>query len=347
MMKKINYGKIFIVCLLTVLIWIWADLAKTEKLPPVKNAVISASKSISRELLVSFDDKPEALIEEIVLSGPTSKISEFRRKLDEGTIKPVFFYDPDPRAIANGEEVINLRDCLSASQQIKQLGLAVKSCKPATFEVQIQKLVKKPLKIRCLDDNKNILSNMVVEPPEVEMFVPADWEGETLVADIRLSDNDVSRAREMDIKKTPYIEVHIGHPRWAETPVKVKALAEEGFLKEATITNVTLGFTLTENLLGRYDVKVENFAAVTTPITVLASQAAKLEYEAMNYQVILEILDEDRVDDPSKPSKPNRRELVYNFPTEYVRKKEIGLSQNQQPVMAQFRLVPKTPKPQE
>jgi hypothetical protein len=55
----------------------------------------------------------------------------------------------------------------------------------------------------------------------------------------------------------------------------------------------------------------------------------------MPYQVILEIDDED-----AKSTEPLRRELIYNFPDEYIRRDEIRL--NQQPVTARFELIPLT-----
>jgi hypothetical protein len=55
----------------------------------------------------------------------------------------------------------------------------------------------------------------------------------------------------------------------------------------------------------------------------------------MHYQVILEVNDSDK---DAKSAEPLRRELIYNFPPEYVRKDEIVL--NQQPAVARFNLVP-------
>ncbi len=39
-----------------------------------------------------------------------------------------------------------------------------------------------------------------------------------------------------------------------------------------------------------------------------------------------------------KSTEPQRKALIYNFPEEYVRRDEIRL--NQQPVTAQFKLIP-------
>jgi hypothetical protein len=51
--KKIKFGKIAIVVFLTVLIWVWADLARDEQLP-LPDVVVEVAKSSNPELWVSF-----------------------------------------------------------------------------------------------------------------------------------------------------------------------------------------------------------------------------------------------------------------------------------------------------
>ncbi len=57
----------------------------------------------------------------------------------------------------------------------------------------------------------------------------------------------------------------------------------------------------------------------------------------MRYHVLLEIDDSDK---DNQSAEPLRKELIYNFPPEYVRRNEILL--NQQPVVARFKLIPVT-----
>ncbi len=70
-----------------------------------------------------------------------------------------------------------------------------------------------------------------------------------------------------------------------------------------------------------------------SPIAIRASSKAKEAYKNQRFQVILEIDDED-----AKATEPLRRQLIYNFPDEYVGKNEIEL--NRRPVTAQFKLIP-------
>jgi hypothetical protein len=81
---------------------------------------------------------------------------------------------------------------------------------------------------------------------------------------------------------------------------------------------------------------LNNLDEVIRAIAIRATPDGKRAYEQMPYQVILEIDDED-----AKSTEPLRRQLIYNFPSEYDRKEEIVL--NQPPVIARFKLNPLPP----
>ena len=66
-------------------------------------------------------------------------------------------------------------------------------------------------------------------------------------------------------------------------------------------------------------------------------QAAKQAYEAMPYKLILEIYDGDARSVES--AELIRRNLIYNFPAEYLRNGEIE-PKSQQPITARFKLIP-------
>ncbi|GAI89130.1 unnamed protein product, partial [marine sediment metagenome] len=66
MVEKPNYGKIMAVVLITILIWVWADLALDEEFS-VSGGTISMAKSTRPNLWVSFNDEPSVSINKIVL----------------------------------------------------------------------------------------------------------------------------------------------------------------------------------------------------------------------------------------------------------------------------------------
>jgi hypothetical protein len=333
MVKKVNYGKILVVVFITVLIWVWADLALDEVFS-VSNVNITA-KSTNPGLWVSFGDKSSAFIDKMVLKGPASKMTDVKRKLKDGSLVLEFFLDPgQTETIASpGEYTLPLLTFLRQSDQIKRLGLTVESCEPQTLSVKVVGLVKKPLTIRCVDETQNTIKAAAVEPKQLEMFVPEDWSGEKLIANVQLTRREIDQARLSAVEKTPFIEPAAGQIRELQRTVKITMPPEEDLLADYTITTARLRFSLSPNIQGKYKVVVDNLDEVIRTITIRATADAKRAYEKMPYQVTLEIDDED-----AASAEPLRRNLIYNFPDEYLRKDDIRL--NQQPVTARFKLIP-------
>lgn len=336
MLRKIKYSKIAVVVFLTILIWVWADLALDEKLP-VSDATIIVAKS-NPSLWVSFSDEPSISIDNILLRGPASKIANVRLKMKDRSPSFEFFLDAEQEGMTEpGEHPLDVHDFLRKSDQIKQFGLTVESCEPAKLTVSVVELVKKSLTVQCFDVSGNSLKTESVKPEKVDMFVPGDWEGEKLTAEVRLMPGEIERARTTLIEKKPYVELAPGQIREAATAVNIKMSAEEDPLKSYPITTATLGYCLSANLQGKYKVAVDNLNEVIGNIAIRATPKAKQAYEGMRYQVILEI------DDGDVPPKEPQRRVVYNFPQEFVSKGEIMLDQHQQPVTARFKLIPLPP----
>lgn len=333
MVKKVNYGKILVVVFITVLIWVWADLALDEVFS-VSSVNITA-KSTNPGLWVSFGDKASVFIDKMVLKGPASRITDVKRKLKDSSLVLEFFLDPgQTETIASpGEYTLPLLTFLRQSDQIKRLGLTVESCEPQTLSVKVVGLVKKPLTIRCVDETQNTIKAAAVEPKQLEMFVPEDWSGEKLIANVQLTRREIDQARLSAVEKTPFIEPAAGQIRELQGTVKITMPPEEDLLADYTITTARLRFSLSPNIQGKYKVVVDNLDEVIRTITIRATADAKRAYEKMPYQVTLEIDDED-----AGATEPLRRNLIYNFPDEYLRKDDIRL--NQQPVTARFKLIP-------
>jgi hypothetical protein len=321
-------GKIAIVALITALIWVWADLAQddTDKIPPV---TISFSRGGDPTLSASFNQEPTAVVKDVEVSGPSAKIDGLKRGLEDGSINSEIRLEPAAQQMTEpGRYILDVRDFLRKSDQIGGRGLTVRSCDPETLSVLIERLVRKSVTVVCLDENQTPVTEAVIEPPKVEMLVPADYGREALVL---LNPREREQARLAPVEKTPHVSLGLGRVMEAAEPVKVRMPPEPTMLKNYTITTATLGFTLSANLLGRYSVKVENLDAVVSAISIVATSEAKRAYESMPYQVVLEIDDSD-----AESAGPLRREVKYNFPTEYIDKGQVRL--NQQPVIARFAL---------
>jgi hypothetical protein len=333
MVKKFSYGKILVVIFITVLIWVWADLALDEVFS-VSSVNITA-KSTNPGLWVSFGDKSSAFIDKMILKGPASRIVDVKRKLKDGTLVLEFFLDPaqSETITGPGEYTLPLLTFLRQSDQVKQLGLTVESCEPQTLKVLVVGLDKKPLTIKCIDETQNVIKNAIIEPKQLDAFVPKNWGGEKLTANVQLTRREIDQARLSAIEKTPFIELAPGQIRELQSTVKITVPAEEDLLADYAITTARLRFSLSPNIQGKYKVVVDNLDEVIRTITIRATADAKRAYERMPYQVTLEIDDED-----AGATRPLRRNLIYNFPDEYLRRDDIRL--NQQPATARFKLVP-------
>lgn len=343
MLKKIKFGKIAIVIFLTVLIWVWADLALDE-LFPVSNVPITISKSTNSALWVSFVDENESLVpvytvKSIVLKGSASRTSEVDRKLKTGLLQLDFFLDAEQEGMDKpGKYPLDVLNLLRKSNQIRELGLAVQSCEPDKLTINVVELFKKSLDIECFNKSGVPLEIESIEPSKVVMSVPAD---SRLTAQVRLTPREIELARLSVVVKTPYVVLAPDQIRQAPTTVKIKMPLEADTLSEHTITEAKLGIALSVNLLGEYKPDVINHNDVVRPFTIQATLEAKQAYENQPFQMTLYILDGDA----KKGSQEKRRKVVCNFPEEFVRKGEIRLKSPQQPAEARFRLIRLTSAP--
>jgi hypothetical protein len=332
MARKIKFGKIAIVIFLTVLIWVWADLAQ-EKDFTIPSVTIRAPESV-KTLLVNFTQNESFVyavsVENVVVRGPAKKIAEIEQMLNKGKLELDFFLRPEEQGITEpGERPLNVLNFLKQSERIRSLGLTVEACEPQNLIVNVDRLVKKTLTVQCLDE-KGFPLKASTEPATVDAYVLAD---QTPAAKVLLMPNEIAQARRSAIKKTPYVELPGGQTRDALAAVQIKMPPAEDALPELSIRGAKPGIALSLNLLGIYKVEVENLSEVIGTIRIRATAEAKQAYENMRYQVILEIDDKD-----TESKEPLRREVVYNFPQEFVQRDEIVL--NQPRVVARFKLVP-------
>ncbi|MGD0551030.1 MAG: hypothetical protein ABSB25_00110 [Sedimentisphaerales bacterium] len=343
--KQRRLRKIVATVIFTVLIWVFADLALDEELT-ISNLKLSVAKSVNPTLWVTFSGQSSVPLEKVVLKGSARKIAEARQSINAGRFIREFYFDPEHEKMTNpGDHLLNVAEFLKGTDSIRQLGLTITSADPNTQMVSVVELQKKQVVVRCLDDNLNPLKVASIEPAQVEAFVPAERGGAALEAKVSLNRREIEQARLAPIEKTPIVELSPGQTREAASSVKITLPKEQERLQEYLVTSVRYGISLSANLEGKYKVELVNPEAVMGSVAIRATPEAKRAYENMRYHVILEIDDSDKDSRPDKsspaagePAPESRRDLVYNFPPEFLRKDEIAL--NQSPVQARFRLVP-------
>ena len=332
MIRKIKYSKITIVIFLTVLIWVWADLALDETVS-VPGAMITVAES-SPELWINFDGKTSASIDNIVLKGPASKIADIKRELNDGSLELKFNLYPEWQGITTaGPYPLNVLDFIKKSEEMREYsGLTAETCDPNTLTVDAVKLVERPLTVQCIDESGNTQKYESIEPSTVNMLVPGEWGNDKLIAKIRLTRSEIEQARNEPIKKNPYVELAAEQIRESTTAVTIMLPPKEDPLTVQRIEDATLVIAMSPNLSAKYYTVITNLSSVLNPIAVKATTDAKRAYEdQLLPHMTLYIFDSD--------TETQRKKVHYNFPPEYVRTGEIELSQES--ATAEFKLIPR------
>lgn len=338
MKRNLKYGKIAVVVFITILIWVWADLALDEELP-VSNAAISVVNS-DPKLWVSFNGSSLFSIEELIVKGPLRRITDLSKKIEEqGGLKLDF--DAAKEKINKPDSYsLPLLPFLRKAAQIDDLGLKVESCKPEMLSVKVIGLVSRLLDVKCVDEDQNPIDEAAVKPGQVKMLVPEDWGAEKRIAEVFLTPREIEQARVSPIEETPYVKLTASQIRQATKRVTITMPPEPDRLTNYTIKAPTLNIALSPTLQGKYYVEVTNLADVLLPIAIMATPEAERAYRLQPFpQMTLYILDSDKPKDNKEEQL--KREVVYNFPEEFVRKGEIKLNRQQKPpVIARFKLIP-------
>jgi len=211
--------KILLVLVITVLIWVWADLALDKQ--DVETAIIKIAKS-TEQLWVSFDDYSSFRNIKMTLKGPASKIDRLKRQLEAGKENLEIFFDAEARNYSKPDTYnISLLQFLKGSDKIKKLGLSVESCEPENLKIRVQQLVEKKLIVKCIDKD-NLALEAEIDPAQINMFVPPDWAGEKQKAYVSLTEQQIAQARVAPITEEPYIDLAPGQRRYATSKVTIK-----------------------------------------------------------------------------------------------------------------------------
>jgi hypothetical protein len=333
--KKSRAGKISVTVFLTALIWVWADLAQDERLELPNFVTVTMAKSTDPNLWVALESEnssPRAsvTIERVVLKGPASRVSEIMRRKNREKLDLNLFLVPEQMGLteATTASTLDVLSFLKEADEIRQLGLTVETCEPRNIAVQVARLRTEPVKVECVDEMGNQVVAEAIEPSLVKLRVPPEG---AAVARVRLTAEEQKQAREAPIEKTPYIELPDGQRRDGLQPVKVKLPPAENALRQYAVS-AKPALCMSTNMQGKFRVELRE-DPMADLVLVQATAAAHQEYDRMPFHMLLYIEDSDR------PSQEYiSREVVFNFPQEYVQRGEIKLDQ---PVpKMQFRLVP-------
>lgn len=325
MSEKIK--KFAIVIFLTVLLWAWAynALEKGETF----SATLEIAKNPNSELFVTFD--PPAPVElKLELKGTTTKIDALTDLTDSGKEKLDFYFNAETEKKDLLEYPLDVIKFLEQSSKNREFGLSVVSCDVEFINVKVEKLIKQKLSIQCVDGNGLIIVPKSIEPDFAEILTR---EGFAEKATVVLSRIDIESARKNYVIKPPFVQLAPGDLRYGDL-VKITLPPTE--LPDRSIQTTGIGFTLSDNLKGRYQIELENEAELKTTTFLKASDEAFDAYKNQATHIFVVAIDGDE-----NREGPIEREVVYHFPIKYVAEGKIKLTRS--PRIAKFRLVPLTP----
>ena len=324
--KNIKFGKVSIVVFLTILIWVWADLAQDERLI-LSDVVVEVAKSSNPALWVSFvDDQKEpnlqtsVTLDSVVLKGPASRVAEVQRLRNKGALDLSLFLMAEREGMTKTDvHTLDVMDFLRQSDDIRRLGLAVEDCKPQRLTVRVQELVKMSVAVECAGLDPSV--QVKIQPDTVEAYVPKEEAG-VRTATVRLLADEQNRAKNVPVEKTPYIELVPGQRRELSTKVKVTLAPAEKSLIDGRVPAV-LNFCFSQNTQGKYRVLLEDDDPTKlAAVMVQATDVARDLYAKTAPQLILYIRDEDR-----QATDLITREVEFNFPQDSLRAGEIRANQ--------------------
>jgi hypothetical protein len=341
MSGKLN--KIIVVIFLTLLIWTWAFMSKSQEHSFTGSFSVSPATDPSLLVTFSLNNNPASLTEVPLTSlnfkGDPSKLSDLQKRYnlsltDQRKERLDFYYDPGQ--LADGAHPLNILEYLQGNIKIQDMALALESCTPSQVTVNIESLVEKELPVQCVNkDNAPLKASS--DPAVVKIYVRKGYPVDA--ATVVLTPQLIEAARKQPVSATPFVELGVaGVKRNAENPVQIR-LQTDDLLKPYTFkTAKPIGVIMSDLLQSKYKVTILNDSEIRDTTTIFASEAAYRAYQDVTYPILIEI----RESEVNLPQIPPKR-IIYNFPPEYVRSGEIRLDEARLPKFATIKIEPINP----
>ena len=322
MMERLKIRKILAVVFLTVLIWVWSDLAldRTDKISQIP---VVLGNSSDPNLLVSFVDEAGLLtdrmmINTVTIKGPAKHVEQIKALERADSLDLRLVLEPETWALTEPMEAPawSLVNFVKRSPAIK--GLSIDNCAPRTASISVVQLAKRSLKVQCVDEDDSPIPAQIT-PSSITMYVPEAWAEDTLTAYVKLSSNALNRAQgETPIDAIPFVDIS-GRIKTAKQSVKVRLPEVVTPLETQVIQNPKFCLVVDPVVQRDFFIRIPNEVEKTTKrIRFKGTDEAKTAYQAEPYHVELVV---ERKEGSQAGERQKR--LEYRFPPEYVEKNEI------------------------
>jgi len=313
-----KFTKFLAVAFLTLLIWAWAYLSLERQV--TFWGTIEVAPATGPEFLAAFKGGETSYPIKLTFKGAPSKVAEMERRYRAAEADPqherlVFYYNPqDFSHTQTNTYTLDLLELIRNAPAYRAMALTLEACEPQRLEVNVEALVEKQLVVQCLDENGTPLKAADVQPGQVPMYVRAGYTGPAFIT---LSSQQIAAARKGTIVQRPYVNLGpTGPRRIADSEVRITLPATEQ-LNEYPFQPQSIGFVFSRNTQGKFRVQIENESDLRT-VQIRATEEALEAYRKMRYHLLIEIRDEDAAMGEIPP-----REVIFNFPAEFVRNGQI------------------------
>ncbi|MCP4454301.1 MAG: hypothetical protein GY809_22815 [Planctomycetes bacterium] len=318
MMERLKIKKIFAVVFLTVLIWVWSDLALDET-ADLSQIPVMLGNSSDPNLLVSFVDDAELLTDRIVINtvsikGPVAAVEQMKARERTNSLDLHLVLEPDKWELTEPMDAPawSLVNFVKRSPAIDDSGLSIDSCVPRTASIRVMRLAKRSLVVQCVDQNRSTIPAQIT-PSTIQMYVPEAWPEDRLVADVELSAIDLNRAQsDIPIDLIPFVDIS-GRIKRAKQSVKVRLSESVTNLTSQVIENPKFCLVVDPIIQRDYKIVISREVEALRRILFKGTNAAKRAYQNEPYHVEL-VVERDGSQSAI---------LKYRFPREYVEKNQL------------------------
>lgn len=321
MAEKIK--KYAIVIFLTFLVWAWAFNALERPITRPATLVISSNPDSS---IYAIFDRPSPVEMNVEFKGTPDKIGELIDRFDEGQENLEFKFNPENEQ-KESPYTLHVLEFLRDHSKIRKLELEVLKTSVEFLQVTVEKLEKKTLEIKCVDEDGAEITAENISPSTVDIFVREGYTGDAIVV---LSERDIEEASKDYVTKVPFVPLSPTDRREGRL-VRIDLPAKE--LPTDTVQTQRIGYSFGKNLMGRYSIELVNADELTSSISIKGTEAAVDTFRNQKVHIFVVALDDDE-----KKDGIIQRPVVFNFSQKDVANGDIRLAKDE-PTEAKFKLI--------
>jgi len=198
-----NFRAMFWVVLVTILIWVYADIEFTEERTLRATIELTVGNSEKLVLIDESGSTTQKIEKEVSfeLKGSAAELDKYRRELTKMGMK--LSYDLS-ESHGTGNHTITLDDILNSSDRLTKAGIVVQLAEPASIEVTIDEIVEKSLPVKFQYHGATVEKHVIDTEYAKARATRSDWQR---IEDQLGAQDMVIHTKQVDLSNHPSGEV--------------------------------------------------------------------------------------------------------------------------------------------